>query len=239
MSREHWERQADNWAQWARAPNFDAYWEYSSAFFALVPSPATRTLEVGCGEGRVTRDLVKRGHRVIAVDAAAGLLKLARDADTSADYVRCDAAALPFAEESFDLAVFYNSLMDIDNMRGSVHEADRVLTVGGKMCACVTHPIPDAGRFESLEPGAPFVIAGTYLGARRWVEIPVERDGLRMVFAGWAYPLEGYFRVLEEAGFVIEAVREPAGRGDRWGRIPLFLMWRAVKTGLATIPYFL
>jgi SAM-dependent methyltransferase len=230
MSREHWEQQADNWAAWARTPNFDAYWEYSPAFFELVPPAGEKTLEVGCGEGRVTRDLVKRGHRVAAVDATASLLKLAREADETGDYLRCDAAALPFADRSFDLAVFYNSLMDIDDMVGSVREAARVLKVGGRMCACVTHPIPDAGRFESNEPDAPFVIAGSYLGPRRWLDIPIEKDGRRMVFAGWAYPLEGYFRVLEEAGFAIEAVREPPSGEDRWSRIPLFLMWRAVKT---------
>ncbi len=228
-SREHWERHARNWAVWARKPDFDAYWEYSPTFFDLVPTPGLRTLEVGCGEGRVARDLVKRGHRVTAVDATAELLRLAHDADDMGDYLRCDAAALPFAKGSFDLVVFYNSLMDIDEMDGAVREAARVLMPGGRMCACVTHPIPDAGRFESHEPGAPFVVQDTYLGPRRWVEIPVERDGLQMEFAGWAYPLEGYFRALEDGGFAVEAVREPQGTEDRWRRIPLFLMWRAVK----------
>jgi SAM-dependent methyltransferase len=230
MSREHWTKHASDWAAWARRPNFDAYWEYSPAFFELVPAPGRRTLEVGCGEGRVTRDLVKRGHRVAACDATFELLKLAADADDSSGYLRCDAAALPFRDESFDLIVFYNSLMDIDDMESSVREAARVLLPGGRMCACVTHPIPDAGKFESLEDDSPFVISGTYLGERRWVDIPIERDGLRMEFAGWAYPLEGYFGALERAGLAIEAVREPGIQGSgRWERIPLFLMWRAVK----------
>jgi len=233
VSREHWEKQASNWAAWARTPNFDAYWDYSPAFFQLVPAPGRRTLEVGCGEGRVTRDLVKRGHRVIACDSTLELVKLATDADKTSGYLRCDAAALPFRDESFDLILFYNSLMDIDDMESSVREAARVLVPGGKMCACVTHPIPDSGKFESDEDDARFVIKGTYLGDRRWIEIiPMERDGLSMEFAGWAYPLEGYFRILEAAGFAIEAVREPPGRGKgRWARIPLFLMWRAVKPG--------
>jgi len=127
MSRDHWEKQASNWAAWARTPNFDAYWEYSSAFFELVPAPGRRTLEVGCGEGRVARDLVERGHRVTACDSTFELLKLARDADRTSGYLRCDAAALPYRDESFDLIVFYNSLMDIDDMESSVREAARVL----------------------------------------------------------------------------------------------------------------
>lgn len=230
MSREHWEKQASNWAAWARKPDFDAYWKYSPAFLELVPSPQRLTLEVGCGEGRVTRDLAKRGHRMVSVDATSYLLRLALDADPEGTYMRCDAAALPFADGAFDLAVFYNSLMDVDDMEGAVREAGRVLRGGGTMCACVTHPIADAGRFESTGDDSPFVIENTYLGPRRWLEIgPVERDGLHMDFSGWAYTLGAYFGALEAAGFVVEAVREPSGDG-RWARIPTFLMWRAVKS---------
>jgi SAM-dependent methyltransferase len=239
VSREHWERQAANWAAWARTPGFDAYWTYSPKFFELVPEPRGLTLEVGCGEGRVTRDLAKRGHHVVAVDAIAPLIRLARDADSANHYLRCDAAALPFGDRSFDLVVFYNSLMDVDDMQGAVREAARVLRQGGAMCSCVTHPIADAGRFESTAAGARFVIEDTYLGSRRWLHIAtVERDGLRMDFSGWAYPLETYFAALEQAGFQVQALREPpvedsvvAREADekRWRRIPLFLMWRAVK----------
>jgi hypothetical protein len=92
----------------------------------------------------------------------------------------------------------------------------------------------------SKEPGAPFVIEGTYLGERRWFAAAVERDGLQMRFQGWAYLLEGYKNALEKAGFAIEAMREPAVEktipslepgGARRRRVPLFLTWRAVKTG--------
>jgi SAM-dependent methyltransferase len=233
VSRKHWEEQASNWAAWARRPGFDAYWQYAPAFFELVPPAHGKTLEVGCGEGRVTRDLVKRGHDVVAVDATAELLKLARESDARSAYLRCDAAALPFADESFDLAVFYNSLMDVDDMDGSVREAARVLRRGGRLCACVTHPLADAGHFASASAGAPFVIEGSYLGPRRFLQIPVERGGLQMDFAGWAYPLETYSRALEQAGFMVEAMREPAHPpsdqgNERWRRIPTFLMWRAV-----------
>jgi ubiquinone/menaquinone biosynthesis C-methylase UbiE len=225
VAREHWERQGSNWAAWARTPDFDAYWKYSSKFFDLLPEPHGRTLEVGCGEGRVTRDLAGRGHRVTAVDVTAELLELAHDADRHGQYVRCDAAALPFMDESFDLTVFYNSLMDVDDMESSVREAARVLKPHGHICACVTHPIADAGQFDA---DGRFQIAGTYLGPRRWLELPTVQDGLTMNFSGWAYPLEAYFKALEDAGLKVEALREPAGE-EGWNRIPMFLMWRAVK----------
>jgi SAM-dependent methyltransferase len=239
VSREHWEEQASNWATWARKPGFDSYWTYAPAFFELLPPPGYRTLEVGCGEGRVSRDLKTLGHNVFAVDASPTLIRMAREADPSIAYSRCDAGALPFRDESFDLAIFYNSLMDFDDMDASVSEASRVLVPGGRLCASITHPFQDAGTFASRDADAPFVVEGGYLGHRRQIDVEVERDGLEMRFHGWAYPLETYFRALEQGDFAVEAVREPAAPkippsmdpgGARWRRIPLFLMWRAVKT---------
>lgn len=238
MTKQHWTNQADNWLAWARTPGFDAYWKYSQAFFELVPAPRGRTLEVGCGEGRVSRDLASRGHSVTAIDSTARLLQKARESDASNTYLIGDAAALPFADASFDLVVFYNSLMDVDDMEGSVLEATRVLRKAGKVCACVTHPISDAGAFESRAPDAPFVIRGSYLGPRRWLDIPTEKRGLHMDFSGWAYSLEHYFAAMEKAGLQVEALREPAydesadavePSDERWRRVPNFLMWRATR----------
>ena len=239
MSREHWEKNAANWAEWARKPGFDSYWQYSKTFFELVPPPGQRTLEVGCGEGRVSRDLAARGHHMFAVDTSPTLIQLAHDTDASIPYVRCDAADLPFRDESFDLAVFYNSLMDFDDMQASIAEAGRVLRPGGFLCASITHPLQDAGKFASRSGDAPFIIEGSYLGDRRVYDAEVERDGHHMHFKGWAYPLETYARALEMAGFMLQALREPALESappsmdpgaERWRRIPVFLMWRAVKT---------
>ncbi len=239
MSWEHWEQQANNWAEWARLPDFDSYWSYAPTFFDLVPAPGSGTLEIGCGEGRVSRDLAARGHRVVGVDASPTLIRMAREADDTSWYIRCDAAALPFGGEAFDLAIFYNCLMDFDDMEGSIREASRVLKRGGRLCASITHPMQDAGQFASKSADAPFVIEGSYLGGRRPFDASVERDGHQMHFKGWAYPLESYFRALEDAGFAVEALREPANDkpppsmdpgGERWRRIPVFLMWRAVKT---------
>jgi ubiquinone/menaquinone biosynthesis C-methylase UbiE len=230
-----WSEQAENWILWARAED-DSYWDYRDSFFELVPSAGERTLEVGCGEGRVTRDLRDRGHRVVAVDAVPALVEAAQEVDSEGEYVVADAADLPFEDESFDLAVAYNSLMDMDDLDGAVRELWRTLRPGSRLCACVTHPINDAGRFEPDDVGGPFYI-DMYRGRRRYDET-FERFGRMMRFVGWCYPLEGYTRPLEDAGFLIEAIREPPfpeadlerrPRGERRRRIPNFLMMRAVK----------
>ena len=229
------EGQARSWLSWARTPDHDAYWQYRDAFFdELLPAPGRLTLEVGCGEGRVARDLARRGHRVVALDASPTLAASAAAADPAGRYLVADAAALPFGDGCFDLVVAYNSLMDVDDMPAAVAEAARVLEPGRPLCVCVTHPTADAGRFQSTEPDAPFVIAGSYLGRHRVDEL-FERDGLQMHFTGWRYPIEAYARALEDAGLLIDRLREPAAPAparpgyERWRRLPNFLHLRAVK----------
>ncbi len=220
------EEHAEGWLAWARTPGFDAYWTYRDAFFALVPAPGEATLEVGCGEGRVARDLADRGHRVTGLDASPTLLRAAAEADPGATYVEGDAQALPFDDASFDLVVAYNALMDVRDMPAAVAEAARVLRPGGRLCACVTHPMQDAEAERGSETAA---FVDDYLEPR-WLTIPIERDGLAFTFEGWAFPLEAYTRALEDAGLLIEALREPADpAGGRWARVPMFLMWRAVR----------
>ena len=150
------EGQAQSWLRWARTPDHDAYWQYRDAFFDdLLPAPGRLTLEVGCGEGRVARDLARRGHRVVALDASPTLAASAAAADPAGRYLVADAATLPFGDGCFDLVVAYNSLMDVDDMPAAVAEAARVLQPGRPLCVCVTHPVADAGRFQSTEPDAP------------------------------------------------------------------------------------
>jgi SAM-dependent methyltransferase len=232
-----WERESRNWIAWARTPLHDAYWAYALRFFEdIVPAPQRATLEIGCGEGRVTRDLVARGHRVTGVDAAPSLLKAACELDARSDYVLADAARLPFATGRFDLAVAYNSLMDIEDMPGAVREAARVLADGARLCVCVTHPFADAGKFESRDPDARFVVADSYLESRRYEE-NFERDGLAITFRGWRHSLATYSSALASAGFVVETLLEPSATEsdpesskERWRRMPMFLFLRARKT---------
>ena len=236
-----WEDRAPQWLAWARTPDFDSYWSYRDAFFALVPPPGRATLDIGCGEGRVSRDLTARGHHVTALDASPTLLGAARERDSAAEYVLAAAEELPFPDATFDLVVAYNVLMDVADMPAAVAEAARVLAPGACLCVCVTHPFADAGRWVDVDdPDSPFVVEGSYLRARRFEET-MEREGLTMRFDGMAYPLEDYARALEAAGLVIEALREPPATGRlgnrpepgswrRWRRIPNFLMFRARRS---------
>ena len=158
-----YEDQAADWIRFARAEGHDSYWAYRDGFFELLPAAPALALEIGCGEGRVSRDLRVRGYEVTGLDVSPTLAGAAREADPGGTYVVGDAATLPFEDGAFDLVVSYNSLIDLDDMPGAVAEAGRVLRRGGAFCACVPHPFSDAGEFTSDGPDAAFVVAGSYL----------------------------------------------------------------------------
>jgi ubiquinone/menaquinone biosynthesis C-methylase UbiE len=193
------ESRAEEWLAWARTPDHDAYWRYRDAFAELLPPPRGRTLEISCGEGRVTHGLAARAHRVTAIDASPTLLAAATAADPGGEYVVARAESLPFADGSFALVVAYDVLMDVADLDATLGQCARVLAPGGTPVR-VRHP-----------------------SARR-----------RRALVGRREPLESYAQALAAAGLAIEAIREPAPASDepeweRWRRIPMFLMLRAVR----------
>jgi SAM-dependent methyltransferase len=234
VSEGEWGPDAENWVRWARTPGHDAYWFYRDAFFdRLLPPAGRRTLEIGCGEGRVARDLAARGHWVAGVDTSHALLRHARMEDEVSGFALADSAALPFPDGCFDLAVAYNALQVVRDMSATVREAARVLDADGRLAICVSHPVTDLGRFASDDRAAPFTLRPRYFENER-VEDTVERDGLAMTFRGWTYSLEDYAVALQDAGLRIEAMREPRPSGsdrldERRQHVPMFLLILAGK----------
>ena len=230
--RRTWDAHAEEWARWAREPGHDSYWRFHrKAFFELLPRPGHLTVDIGCGEGRVDRDLIERGHRVVAIDGSPTLARLAAQGEPPVPVAAADAAQLPVRTNSADLAVAFMSLQDIEDLDGAVAEAARVLAPGGRLCLAIVHPVNSAGEFTGEDAASPFVVAGSYLFERPYTDV-IERDGRRATFASEHRTLETFSRALEAAGFVIEALREvsPDDPADRWSRIPMFLDVRAVKS---------
>jgi SAM-dependent methyltransferase len=229
----HWARVADEWIAWARAPGHDEFWSYREALRTFVGQGEGEAVDVGCGEGRVSRLLMSCGYRVTAVDPVAAFVEAAR-AEGSADaYAIAPAAALPFEEGRFDLAVAYNMLMDVEDVPAALREIARVLRPDGTLVASIVHPFIDRGRFEGDGPECRFVVERAYFGRERFEGVD-EREGLRMRFAGWSQPLDAYAAAIAGAGFAITALAEPVPdlaiggeRMERWTRLPLFLWLKA------------
>jgi ubiquinone/menaquinone biosynthesis C-methylase UbiE len=234
--RDSWERNAADWIRWARKPGHDSYWRFHrEPFLELVPRAGRRTLDVGCGEGRVSRDLRQLGHAVIGVDSSETMVAAARNADPGGEYVVADAAALPFPDGHADLVVAFMSLMDVDDMADAVREAARVLEPGGRLVLAVVHPINSGHELEREHPEDHLVLVRDYFDRRRYTDV-IERAGLRMTFESRHWTLQDYFDAILGAGFRVEALREVGDpEHPRWSRYPLFLHVRAAR-GKASQP---
>jgi SAM-dependent methyltransferase len=217
--REAWEGEADDWLRFAGEADAFAWRFNLPAFLALVPPPGRLTLDVGCGEGRVARQLIGRGHRVRGVDASQKLVEAARAGDPPVDAIVADAAALPLDDASADLVVSFMTLQSVDDLGGAIRETGRVLDRGGRIAIAVVHPM------NSVEQAPGYFDELSYA-------FPHERDGVAMTFHDRHRPLSAYFAALEAAGLVTEIVREPipgpellAVRPDaeRWTLTPCFL----------------
>jgi SAM-dependent methyltransferase len=228
MLRDAWEGEAAAWIDWARSPGTDHFFHRFGfpALLELIPPPGRLTVDIGCGEGRVARELIARGHRVVGIEGSPTLADAARTADPPVEVHVADARAMPLADGAADLAVASMMLLNVDDLDAVVAEVARVLAPGGRFCFSTTHP--DSGRRKAGDD---------YFAVVRFAETR-ERDGVRMTFHDVHRPLGAYFGALERAGLLVEAVREPvpddAYVADhpevaRWRREPCFLLVRAVK----------
>lgn len=79
----------------------------SSYLFDMLPRDIGRVLEIGCGDGRLTRKYAGQAEHVAGIDLPEALpresmVELAGVMDVTAG----SGAALPFADGGFDLAIF-------------------------------------------------------------------------------------------------------------------------------------
>jgi SAM-dependent methyltransferase len=234
MLRDAWESEAESWVAWARKPGHDSYWNFHrDVFRELLPEPPLRVLDVGCGEGRLPRDLKSWGYDVLGVDASPTMVRYALEADPGGDYRVADGAELPFEDGSFQLVTAFMTLHDIDDFERAIAEAGRVLEPGGRLCAAIVHPFASAGEFQGREPDAPFVITASYLESRPVGGKPYVRDGMSMTFYSQHRPLHAYFDALGASGLKVDRLVEVPDHtdppGSRWQRMPNFLQLRAVK----------
>ena len=104
-----------------------------------------RVLEVGCGGAQCARWLAAQGAWPVALDLSGGQLRhaarLGEESGITVPLVLGDAARLPFADASFDLACSaFGAIGFSDDSAGIMREVSRVLRRGGRWVFSWSHP---------------------------------------------------------------------------------------------------
>jgi SAM-dependent methyltransferase len=232
----------ENTAWWVHTFTEGADPEYEEQILPLASSHldgARSVLDVGCGEGQVSRlaTAVPGVERVVGVDPTWSQLAVASSRGGRVDYGRAAAEALPFPSSAFDAVVACLVFEHIDGMEAAVKEVGRVLAGRGRFLFFLNHPLlqtPGSGWIDDHVLDEQYWRIGPYLVEDKTLE-QVE-PGVWIPFVH--RPLSRYVNAMAAAGLVITHLEEPApppgflARAQEYAEaatIPRLLFMRAEK----------
>jgi SAM-dependent methyltransferase len=129
-----WGAQARDWADFMEGtcrPVFEAALDRTGV------GPGTRYLDLGCGTGMAAAIAAARGADVCGLDAAEGMLSIARERVANGDFRRGDLEDLPFADDTFDVVTGVNAFQYAGNPVAALGEARRVTKRDGRIVVAV------------------------------------------------------------------------------------------------------
>lgn len=167
----------------------------------------SKTLDIGCGEGRDSVFLAKRGFKVVGVDVSPAALRCAKERSekekVKMDLLIADIVTLPMKDGIFELSVNIGCLnmLTIQDMRDRhLKESYRVLKDGGVYFSCnsiLDQPTSVEEFYKKLgkEPGN--------LTSRKIKVRGKEREILLPIIAAWPKSKAQYVEEFEKAGFKV------------------------------------
>lgn len=124
--------------------------KHSEVIRELLPMRGKTILDIGCGDGALTRLFAREGAQATGIDINETQLARARAAEPvpGATYEVGRGEALAVPDASVDAVVYMNSLHHVpqEKIAAALDEAARVLKPGGILLAI--EPLPEGAHFE-------------------------------------------------------------------------------------------
>jgi SAM-dependent methyltransferase len=126
----HWGSRARDWAEIQEGQCSAAY---EAVFDSVTLRPGIKYCDVGCGAGLAALLASDRGADVSGIDAAEGLLEIARERVAGANFFLGDLEQLPFPDGTFDLVTGFNAFQFAANPVAALREAKRISKPSGRI----------------------------------------------------------------------------------------------------------
>lgn len=176
---------------------------------AAAISPSARVLDIGCGNGRVTRLAAGRAAYALGVDLSAPMLERARASAAAeslgnVEFVQADAQVYDFGEAAFDVAISRFGIMFFADQVAGFGNIRRALRHGGRLAFVCPQP------FDRMDQSTVFTAIGEHV---RLPDLSQSTGPSPLAFADPDHTR----RVLADAGFddvAVEGVEAP----QYWGK---------------------
>ena len=146
----------DGWANPAIAKGYADGFEYATREVAkrladrIEAAPGRSVLDVCCGHGVVTQELVVRGATATGLDFSDAMIALANESACGATFVTGDAMAMEFPDAHFDAVTIGFGVPHLPDPKLGLAEVARVLKPGGRLAFSIWQGKGSAGSFGWL-----------------------------------------------------------------------------------------
>ncbi len=223
---------------WLAEPSW-GIWDTPESDVVMFPDEAERLdrIELGCGTAYVSAWLARRGAHVVGIDNSSEQLRTAtrlqEEFDLTFPTLQANAEHLPFADESFDLAISeYGASIWADPYLW-IPEAARVLRPGGRLHFLVNGTILMLCSDEDVEVPASNSMQRDYFGIRRFewtnetaVDFHLGYGDMIRLLRATGFDIEDLVEIRAPQGATTGATFVTAEWAHRW---PSEEVWKARK----------
>ncbi len=201
LAYEAYQKLADDYARLVETKPHNAYYERPATLALLPDVDGKDVLDAGCGPGVYAKELIKRGARVVSVDASDRMIELARERlgpDAAIQQVDLSQPLSMFDDGQFDLVLAPLCLDYIADWLSVFREFLRVLRPGGYFVLSAGHPSFDAEYYST----------NNYFTVEA-VQCVWKGFGTRVMMPSFRRSMQEFLNPVAESGFVLERISEP------------------------------